>query len=153
MEYILILGLLMPALLILGLILLVRSRRRAGSAVAGPAPTPQHLEALVVNLVREHRKIEAIKELRRHTGLGLADAKGVVDAMAAGQPLWNHPMMARFRPAGGAPLPSAPQDLPPDLATRVRRLKAAGRGEQAVHLVRGETGMEDREARLFVEAL
>ncbi|MBB2910517.1 hypothetical protein FHS43_001780 [Streptosporangium becharense] len=40
-----------------------------------------------------------------------------------------------------------------DLATRVRELKSAGRTEQAVHLVRGETGMGRREAELFVDGL
>ncbi|MEO3809338.1 hypothetical protein ABGB17_10095 [Sphaerisporangium sp. B11E5] len=140
---------------IIGLVVGVtgRSRRRDGTTVAVPAPVPQDLEQLVGGLVRERRQIQAIKELRQRTGLGLADAKAVVDGVAAGQPLHSHPIMARFRPVQRTPLPSTPQDLPPDLATRVRQLKAAGREEQAIFLVRGETGMEEHEARLFVDSL
>jgi hypothetical protein len=39
-----------------------------------------------------------------------------------------------------------------DLADRVRSLESAVRAEQAVHLVRGDTGM-DAAARTFVHAL
>ncbi|GII55632.1 hypothetical protein Pth03_40210 [Planotetraspora thailandica] len=38
-----------------------------------------------------------------------------------------------------------------DLATKVRGLKAQGRFEQAMFLVRGETGFSEEEARSFVE--
>lgn len=39
--------------------------------------------ASVQRLLRENRKIEAIKELRSQTGLGLAEAKSVIDQMCA----------------------------------------------------------------------
>ena len=39
------------------------------------------------------------------------------------------------------------------LATRVRNLKEMGRTEQAVFLVRGETGMDESEAIRFVSSL
>ncbi|MEV7966908.1 hypothetical protein AB0O34_13125 [Sphaerisporangium sp. NPDC088356] len=58
--------------------------------------------------------------------------------------------MARFRPVADVALP---RTAGPDLATRVRELKAAGRQEQAVYLVRGETGMDSREAHLFVDSI
>jgi hypothetical protein len=38
-----------------------------------------------------------------------------------------------------------------DLATKVRGLKSQGRYEQAVLLVRGETGLVEEEARSFVD--
>jgi hypothetical protein len=38
-----------------------------------------------------------------------------------------------------------------DLATKVRGLKAQGRYEQAVLLVRGETGLVEEDARSFVD--
>ncbi|GII27481.1 hypothetical protein [Planotetraspora mira] len=38
-----------------------------------------------------------------------------------------------------------------DLATKVRGLKSQGRYEQAVLLVRGETGFGEEEARSFVD--
>ena len=40
-----------------------------------------------------------------------------------------------------------------DLAARVRRLKADGRRDQAIFLVRGETGMDHDEASAFVDAI
>ncbi|GAA1270538.1 hypothetical protein GCM10009677_24160 [Sphaerisporangium rubeum] len=143
---------------VLGVIVGLTGVLRKGSGRrTGAVPANLDLEQLVVHLVRERRQIEAIKELRRHTGLGLADAKAVVDGVVVGRPLYDHPIMARYRPVRNTPLPplpeDAPQDLPPDLATRVRRLKAAGRDEQAIFLVRGETGMEEQEARLFVDNL
>ncbi|MEU8249727.1 hypothetical protein [Nonomuraea sp. NPDC048916] len=45
---------------------------------------------------------------------------------------------------------AGPQD---DLATRVRRLKEAGRTQQAIFLVRGETGIGQDEAAQFVNSL
>ncbi|MFJ2033008.1 hypothetical protein [Streptosporangium sp. NPDC087985] len=49
-----------------------------------------------------------------------------------------------------APLPSGHSA---DLATRVRLLKDVGRAEQAVLLVRGETGMSGPDAQRFVESI
>ncbi|MDH2426633.1 ribosomal protein L7/L12 [Sphaerisporangium sp. TRM90804] len=135
----------------------VKGARQAGGGTPVMPPSPEDLERLVTQLTHRGRKIEAIKELRTHVGLGLKEAKDVVDAVAVGHPLWSHPNMARFRP--GALLspqdaPRSPQDAPrADLATRVRELKATGRAEQAVYLVRGETGMGQAEAEAFVGTL
>lgn len=147
----------------------VMAARKAGRAVSGGRaplmpPTPQRLHETVTMLTRRGQKIQAIKELRQYTGLGLKESKAVVDAVASGHDMWSHPVMARFRPAHPVVPPSAGATdalratgaaaVPgPDLATRVRGLKAAGRAEQAIHLVRGETGMDEREARLFVDTL
>ncbi|MER6951192.1 hypothetical protein ABT294_44980 [Nonomuraea sp. NPDC000554] len=46
--------------------------------------------------------------------------------------------------------PNAPRG---DLAARVRQLKASGRTEQAIHLVCGETGMDQMAATRFVESI
>ncbi|GAA3827309.1 hypothetical protein GCM10022226_55290 [Sphaerisporangium flaviroseum] len=112
--------------------------------------TPQELHRIVTQLTRQGRQIHAIKELRQFTGLDLRTAKAVVDGVAMGRDMWSHPAMTRFRPADRDALPHT---AGPDLATRVRELKAAGREEQAVHLVRGETGMGEQEARTFVDSL
>ncbi|MGC5013446.1 ribosomal protein L7/L12 [Streptosporangium sp. DT93] len=132
------------------------SRRSSGAQVApvkAAAPAPGDLRELVTGLTRRGQKIQAIKELRRHTALGLAEAKAVVDAVEAGHDMWGHPLMARFRPVNPVTTPHTGTNGAGDLASRVRALKAAGRAEQAVHLVRGETGMGEREAVLFVESL
>ncbi|GAA3040028.1 hypothetical protein [Streptosporangium longisporum] len=154
-------------LVVIPLVLVVtavrRSSRRSSAASYGApgapgapvkaAPAPGDLRELVTRLIRQGKKIEAIRELRRHTSLGLAEAKAVADAVDAGHDMWGHPLMARFRPANPMITPVAGANGAGDLASRVRALKAAGRAEQAVHLVRGETGMGEREAVLFVEAL
>jgi ribosomal protein L7/L12 len=83
------------------------------------------------------RKVEAIKLIREQTGLGLKEAKVVAERLGAGHALPS----------------DVTGDLRPDLAGRVRELKASGRVEQAVFLVRGETGMGQSEAETFVDAL
>ncbi|WP_179282429.1 ribosomal protein L7/L12 [Streptosporangium subroseum] len=137
--------------IVLGIVVAVR--KGGGASVPPPTPlAPQDLQGLVTQLTHQGRKVHAIKELRRHTGLSLAEAKKVVDAVAMGHPMWAHPALARFRPSPVA-LSHTGVATGPDLATRVRELKAADRVEQAIHLVRGETGMGQREAELFVGTL
>ncbi|MFI6511960.1 hypothetical protein ACIBCT_30535 [Streptosporangium sp. NPDC050855] len=140
-----------------GLVMTLRRGSRGSSGAPTPsakaAPAPADLRELVTRLTRQGKKIEAIRELRRHTSLGLAEAKAVADAVDAGHDMWGHPLMARFRPVNPMVTPAAGANGAGDLASRVRALKAAGRAEQAVHLVRGETGMGEREAVLFVEAI
>jgi uncharacterized MAPEG superfamily protein len=55
--------------------------------------------------------------------------------------------VARARSAVG----SVRSDGSADLATKVRGLKSQGRYEQAVFLVRGETGFSEDAARTFVD--
>ncbi|WP_214410306.1 ribosomal protein L7/L12 [Sphaerisporangium fuscum] len=98
-------------------------------------PIPGDLQGQAHALAAQGRKIEAIKLVRQRTGFGLKQAKDYVDALEAGR----------------IPLtPAPPRD---DLATRVRRLKSEGRTEQAVFLVRGETGMNEPDAQAFVDQL
>jgi ribosomal protein L7/L12 len=40
---------------------------------------PAHIRAEIDSLVAEGKLINAIKALREHTGLGLKEAKGVID--------------------------------------------------------------------------
>jgi ribosomal protein L7/L12 len=97
-----------------------------------PPPISADLYEQLEDLVRHNRKIEAIRRVRHATGAGLKEAKAAVDAIAAG----TYTLATRE-----------------DLAARVRALKAGGRAEQAVLLVRGETGMSQAEAETFVEAI
>ncbi|WP_440071946.1 ribosomal protein L7/L12 [Streptosporangium sp. OZ121] len=152
--------------IVVGAVMAARSGGRALSGGRTPLapltpPTAQGLYETVTGLTRQGRKIQAIKELRQYTGLGLKESKAIVDAVAAGHDMWSHPLMGGFRPArpmvppgaGAAGAAGAAAVTGPDLATRVRELKAAGRAEQAIYLVRGETGMGEHEAELFVDAL
>lgn len=112
---------------------------RAHAIPAGPPPSfspdiSTDLQNRVRALCVSHKKIHAIKLIRQETGLGLLEAKIIAEAVEAGRAL----------PGGPAR---------PDLAFRVRELKAAGRTEQAIFLVRGETGMGQTEAETFVNAI
>ncbi len=146
-------GLSATELLIIATILIVAitagaitlNRRRGDTTArrpAMPAPSPRELDAALHDLIRQDKKIQAIKLLREHTRMGLREAKDAVDGLAAGHPVPYPPAIAQ-------------RHTPPqaDLATRVRRLKEAGRTEQAVFLVRGETGMDEASATLFVDSL
>jgi ribosomal protein L7/L12 len=151
LELLVILAVVVVIVAVVGVIIIMAVRRgnRAPVPLARPA-TPQELQRIVTQLARRGRQIHAIKELRQYTGLDLRSSKAVVDGVAMGHDMWSHPVMARFRPTEDVALP---RTAGPDLATRVRELKVAGRAEQAVHLVRGETGMGDREAQLFVDSV
>ncbi|WP_433356828.1 ribosomal protein L7/L12 [Microtetraspora malaysiensis] len=130
------------AVLVTVIALAARSGARTGPQLAWRTPglvppLPHDLQERVRELCSQGKKIHAIKAVREGTGLGLKEAKDVVDALDAGRPI-----------------PTAqPVGHPGDLASRVRELKAAGRAEQAVFLVRGETGMTQAEAETFVNAL
>ncbi|MEU7886726.1 ribosomal protein L7/L12 [Microbispora bryophytorum] len=133
------------AVIVIALLAVGFAAMRAGARPAGPLawrspgllpPVSADLQHRVRDLYAEGKKIEAIKVIREQTGLGLTEAKDLADSLASGRPL-----------------PVAPGHARPDLASRVRELKAAGRGEQAVFLVRGETGMGQAEAERFVEAI
>lgn len=148
-------GLSVTELLIIATVLIVAigagvialNRRRGDTtdrrpAMPAPRPSAQELDGALHDLIRQDKKIQAIKLLREHTDLSLKQAKEAVDGLAAGYPIHYPPAIARR--------PARPQA---DLASRVRELKEAGRAEQAVLLVRGETGMDEPSATLFVDSL
>jgi hypothetical protein len=141
-ELVVLLAIFIPtAVLAAAFVIGVRRSTRATLPTPGPL-TPHQLEDHVRALVHQKKKMHAIKLLRDQSGLSLIDAKNLTERIAAG----HH-------------LTAPPGHLPPahtsraDLATRVRELKADDRTEQAVHLVRGETGMDQSAAELFVSSL
>ena len=85
-------------------------------------------------LVRSNRKIQAVKLVREHTGMGLAEAKDTVDAIESGQ----------WVPAPGHGI---------SLADQARELLAQDRLAEAVTLVSRTTGMTETEASRFLDAL
>ncbi|MEV0974283.1 ribosomal protein L7/L12 [Microtetraspora glauca] len=140
-TFVIVLIVLVVAVLVVVVVLAARAGARPSAQLAWRTPGMMppislDLQDRVRELCAEDKKIHAIKLVREETGLGLKEAKTVVDALEAGRPVPGER-------AGGHG----------DLASRVRELKAAGRTEQAIFLVRGETGMGQDEAEIFVNAL
>lgn len=101
---------------------------------------PEVLEAL-----RRGNAIEAIKLLRKSTGLGLKEAKETVEAQ-----LRSGGGAAPRAEAAGLPFaPSSASDMP----ERVRAALERGHKVEAVRLLRAQTGLGLREAKDQVELM
>ncbi|MGI5227594.1 ribosomal protein L7/L12 [Actinoallomurus sp. CA-142502] len=129
--------------LVVGVIALLMGLARGGSRQATPGvyppmALPADLQLRVRALLGENKPILAVKEVRQATGLGLADAKRLVDALKSG-PL---PEPAPYAPGGHG-----------NVADRARHLRDAGDLPGAVSLVQTETGMSAADAERFVAAL
>jgi ribosomal protein L7/L12 len=94
---------------------------------------PPPLPADVIAAIREGRKIEAIKRLREHRGLGLEDAKDTVEAY----------MRYGATPSGGVDDP-----LPADVVHAIRD----GRKVEAIKRLRAHRRIGLKEAKDAVEA-
>lgn len=105
----------------------------------GSGPVRRPLDRNTVDevraLLRNGRKIQAVKTVREHTGMGLAEAKGIVDAVEEGRRV---------------PVEPAPGH---SLADRTRELLSQDRVSDAVLMVSRETGMTESEAARFIDAL
>ncbi len=123
-------------------------------------PVDPMVVAVVVALLGQNKKIKAVKELRDATRLDLADAKALVEAIAAG----HRPptVVLRGDAVDVTPSPATPEadktdeardSSPADLAARARSLRSQGLEIEAVSLVRAETGMDLADAQRFVRAL
>ncbi|MBB4933002.1 hypothetical protein F4561_003822 [Lipingzhangella halophila] len=86
-------------------------------------------------LLNQGKQVMAVKALRKHTGLGLKEAKDVTDAVRAGHPV---PIM-----------PSTSMSL----ADRARELRRQDRIADAIQHVATETGMTETEAARFLDSL
>lgn len=90
-------------------------------------------------LVAAGRKIEAIGLLREATGLGLADAKNVIESVGSGAPL---PLELRQRLDAGAT--AATEEPLPD---EVLAVAAAGNRIEAIRLLRAQRGLGLKQAK------
>lgn len=124
------------------LVLLVKTIRRGRTPVAAPRPVraidPQ-TQARLAELAGQGKKIQAIRDLRVATGLGLKEAKDAVDAIAAGHDV------------SGVLLPR--RDVPGTTEEQARELIAQGRKIQAIKLIREETGLGLKEAKNVADGL
>ena len=101
---------------------------------------PGNAEEAVRALLDRGNKIEAIKLVREQTGLGLKEAKDLVDAMGRGAPV---SIVARTSShASGS-----------NLDDEARRLVATGNLIEAVKLVRAQKNLGLKEAKDYVERL
>jgi ribosomal protein L7/L12 len=140
---------LLGVLLIIALVVVLRQRSGGVTTVASaphsvPAhkPLPTDMGQAIQQLLDQSQKIEAIKLVREHTGMGLKEAKDYVEAI-------EH---------GGTPeLPTPPSQPAPlqagALDSQVRALLTRNRKIEAIKLVRGHTGMGLKEAKDYVEAI
>ena len=142
-----------------GLVLLVRRASRPPASFP-PAYSDRkiqldsfELESQVRALLEQRKKIHAVKLVREQTGLGLAAAKGYVDDLEAGRIPPALPQLPGRLAHHERARPEFSRQSGADLASRVRDLKLSGRAEQAVFLVRGETGMTESEAQRFVDSI
>jgi ribosomal protein L7/L12 len=148
---------------IVGVLFVLRSRDPDQSSVSGQqkaqAPVSRLLSqpidpmvvSVVVGLLGRSRKFQAIKELRRATGLGLADARALIDAIQSG-----HRPPSTVIPGEAVDVSTPDASSKPaaaGLAERARNLRATGREVEAIRLVCDETGMGILDAQNFVRSL
>ena len=91
----------------------------------------------LAELIRQGRKIEAIKLVREQTGCGLAEAKAAVEKLERGESLEA----------------SAPAESAGSLKEEIRTLVLSGRMIEAVKLYRERTGTGLKEAKDAVDAI
>jgi hypothetical protein len=114
--------------------------RRSSAPVEPHRPlTPADVDE-VRFLLTTGKVVYAVKVVRDRTGMGLKEAKDVVDAVRKG----------RYVPPTAPATASKPGT---SLAVRARALKAGGDWHTATALVMVETGMTESEAGRFIAAL
>ena len=116
-----------------------------GHTEAAPVHTssniaPGNAEEAVRALLASGNKIDAIKRVREQTGLGLKEAKELVDAMERGAPITIHAHTSSSAFHG-------------DLDDEARKLAAAGHKLEAIKLVREQKNLGLKEAKDYVERL
>lgn len=149
------------AVAVLVLVVLVAAARvRTLNRPQAPAPIapgmtaglPEDRLAEVQALLGSGKKIAAIKRLRELTGMGLAEAKNLVEAMEAGVPAQE--LKPRDpRPRSSTAAAARVRALPAHTAEEARRLVGQRKLVYAIKVIREGTGMGLREAKETAEAL
>jgi ribosomal protein L7/L12 len=103
--------------------------------------TQDDFEEEIRKLLDSGNKIQAIKMYREQTGVGLAEAKDAVEALAAGGNL-----------AGSSTVERVPAD-DPELVDEVKELLGQGNALPAVKLVRERTGRSLKESKEIVDQI
>ncbi|MEQ7122936.1 hypothetical protein ABN034_00305 [Actinopolymorpha sp. B11F2] len=132
----------------------VEEQQKPGPTKLLSQPIDPMVLSVVVGLLGRSRKVQAVKELMRATGLGLADARALVDAIQTGHRPPATVITGEavdISPRADDGMPAAPGER--GLAERARSLRAAGREVEAIRLVCDETGMDIPDAQKFVRSL
>lgn len=114
-------------------------------ALAGPPPSQILATGAVADLLREGRKIEAIKLFREQTGVGLKEAKDAVEAMERGEAVEVPPELV-----------AAPRRITSEMAiddAELRRHLSGGRLIDAIKRYRELTGLGLKESKDAIESL
>ncbi|TDE12255.1 ribosomal protein L7/L12 [Jiangella asiatica] len=101
--------------------------------------------ARVQALAAQGKIIPAVKELRQHTGLGLREAKDLVDRMTQSAAL------AAVSPPAAPAVPEPAAPAPDEVMARVRQLAAQGRKIHAIKELRQHTSLSLKEAKDLVD--
>ncbi|MDQ0642957.1 ribosomal protein L7/L12 [Microbacterium murale] len=129
----------------------------AGQGPLQPAAQPTAVTAEAAHeierLLSQGQKITAIKLMREQTGLGLAEAKNLIDTWPNGVSVAQR----RFAPYLASPTaavpPPAPRGvLPPDIIAQIDHLVAADQKIHAIKLFRAATGVGLKEAKDRIDA-
>lgn len=110
-----------------------------------PSATRELARVVTESLAHGH-KIEAIRDVREALGIGLKDAKGIVDRVEAGESVDD---VLRKVMAGAA----GPARPAPDVEQAARDALSRDDKIGAIRVVREHTGMGLAEAKAYVEAL
>jgi ribosomal protein L7/L12 len=95
----------------------------------------------IKDLLRQKRKIEAVKIYREATGLGLKESKDFVDAVERGESPMPHATTLSKSSSGGS------------LVDQVREALRRGNKIEAVKIYKDATGLGLKESKDFVDAL
>lgn len=119
----------------------VEAMERGEPVPVSGGPAPAAVGSSVQDLLRDGRKLEAIKLYRAQTGLGLKEAKDAVEAMELGNPL---------------PLSSPKRTITSEMAVDDAELRGhvtGGRLIEAIKRYRELTGLGLKESKDAIESL
>lgn len=126
----------------------------AAPPAARPTIVTSEAAQEVERLIAREQPIAAIKLVREQTGLGLAEAKRIVDTWPSGVTV-AQPGFARHAEAAH-PAPPRPQPalggLTPDVAAKIDQLLTAGQQIQAIKAYRTATAVTLQEAKNAIDA-
>ena len=107
------------------------------------------LEETVTHLLSRNRKIEAVKEVREHTGWGLKESKDYVDAIQRGEPVPAITVETGSR----APRETTGEVGRENLAELARTYLQKDQKLRAIKEIRQQTGWGLKEAKEYVERI